>query len=64
MCHEERFSIKKWKSDILSELLRLDQDIKVGFLQLLCKHAEHVRGGGEIGEIIHDQVKQQLQNKK
>lgn len=51
----------KHKTDALSKLLRLDEDVKVGFLQLLCKHAEYVRSGGEISKIIHDQVEQQLQ---
>lgn len=51
----------KCKRDTLSKLLRLDEDVKVGFLQLLCKHAEYVRSGREISEIIHNQVEQQLQ---
>lgn len=40
-----------------------NEDVEVGFFQLLCEHAEDVRGGREICQVVNDQVKQQLQTK-
>lgn len=44
----------------LAELLGLDEDVEVALLELLCKHAEDAGGGGEVGQVVDDQVEQQL----
>lgn len=44
----------------LAELLRFNEDVEVGFLELLCEHAEDVGGGGEISQRVDDQVEEQL----
>lgn len=47
----------------LAELLRLNEDVEVGFLELLCEHAEDVGGGGEISQRVDDQVEEQLRRR-
>lgn len=47
-------------ADSLAELLGLDEDVEVALLELLGKHAEDVGGGGEVGQVVDDQVEQQL----
>lgn len=44
----------------LAEFLWFNEDVEVGFLELLCKHAEDVGGGGEISQRVDDQVEEQL----
>lgn len=44
----------------LAQLLGLDEDVEVALLELLGKHAEDVGGGGEVGQVVDDQVEQQL----
>lgn len=44
----------------LAEFLRFNEDVEVGFLELLCEHAEDVGGGGEISQRVDDQVEEQL----
>lgn len=44
----------------LAEFLRFNEDVEVGLLELLCKHAEDVGGGGEISQRVDDQVEEQL----
>lgn len=48
----------------LAEFLRLNEDVEVGFLELLCEHAEDVRGGREISQVVNDQVEQQLKRER
>lgn len=48
------------RGDSLAELFRFNEDVEVGFLELLHKHAEDVRRGREISQVVDDQVVQQL----
>lgn len=48
----------------LAEFLWFNEDVEVGFLELLCKHAEDVGGGGEISQRVEDQVEEQLQERQ
>lgn len=48
----------------LAEFLWFNEDVEVGFLELLCKHAEDVGGGGEISQRVDDQVEEQLQERQ
>lgn len=48
----------------LAEFLWFNEDVEVGFLELLCKHAEDVGGGGEISQRVNDQVEEQLQERQ
>lgn len=47
-------------NDSLAEFLRFNEDVEVGFFELLCEHTEDIRGGREISQVVNDQVKQQL----
>lgn len=47
----------------LAELLRFNEDVEVGFLELLGEHAEDVGGGGEISQRVDDQVEEQLRRR-
>jgi len=47
--------------NILAEFFRFNEDVEVGFFELLCEHAEDVRGGREISQVVNYQVEQQLQ---
>lgn len=49
------------ENNSLAEFLGFNEDVEVGFLELLCKHAEDIRGGREISQVVNDQVEQQLQ---
>lgn len=44
----------------LAEFLRFNEDVEVGFLELFREHAEDIRGGREISQMVNDQVEQQL----
>lgn len=44
----------------LAEFLWFNEDVEVGFLELLSEHAEDIRGGREISQVVNDQVEQQL----
>lgn len=44
----------------LAEFLWFNEDVEVGFLELLGEHAEDVGGGRESRQVVDDQVKQQL----
>lgn len=44
----------------LAKFLRFNEDVEVGFLELLREHAEDVRAGREISQVVNDQVEQQL----
>lgn len=48
-------------NDSLAEFLGFNEDVEVGFLELLGEHAEDVGGGREISQVVNDQVEQQLQ---
>lgn len=48
----------------LAEFLWFNEDVEVGFLELLCKHAEDVGGGGEISQRVDDQVEEQLRERQ
>lgn len=56
----ERKNKRQKVNNSLAEFLRLNEDVEVGFLELLCEHAEDVRGGREISQVVNDQVEQQL----
>lgn len=49
------------ENNSLAEFLGFNEDVEVGFLELLCEHAEDIRGGREISQVVNDQVEQQLQ---
>lgn len=49
------------ENDSLAEFLGFNEDVEVGFLQLLCKHAEDIGGGREISQVVNNQVEQQLE---
>lgn len=57
---DERAVETERRGDSLAELLGLNEDVEVGFLELLRKHAEDVGRGREIGQVVDDQVEQQL----
>lgn len=45
----------------LAEFLWFNEDVEVGFLELLSEHAEDIGGGREISQVVDNQVKQELQ---
>lgn len=56
--------LEKQKTEVnnsLAEFLGFNEDVEVGFLELLSEHAEDVGGGREISQVVNDQVEQQLQ---
>lgn len=50
--------------DVLAESLRFDEDVEVGFLQLFREHVEDSGLSGEVGQLIHDQLQQQLKHQR
>lgn len=51
---------KQWVHDVLAEFLRFNEDVEVGFLELLCEHAEDIRGDRKLSQVVDNQVEQQL----
>lgn len=47
--------------NVLAEFLGFNEDVEVGFFQLLGEHAEDIIGGRKISQVVDNQVKKQLQ---
>lgn len=58
-CQREKKKDKRVHNS-LAEFFRFNEDVEVGFFELLCEHAEDIRGGREISQVVNDQVEQQL----
>lgn len=48
---------------LLGQSLRLDEDVEVGLLQLLSYHGEDSGRGAELGQVVNDELEEQLEGK-
>lgn len=59
-CATEKSGGKRRVHNVLAEFLRFNEDVEVGFFELLSEHAEDITGGRKISQVVNYQVEQQL----